>query len=131
MLLRHTHDIDVRNCCFTLLRQIVERLDMMDKETWAQEVALLKTLAEDRKAFCKDCLGVEEAYGKHISMVIVNGGAVPRALEGNKAAQQLASLGKWVRWLACTMLPDVYKTLRESQAKDNHSSCEGPEVVKD
>ena len=115
VLLQHTYDIDVKNCCFSLLPQIVERLDLQDKEFWADELSLLKRLSEDRGGFCRDCLGVEEAYGKHWAMVIVNGGAPPKALEKNAYAQQLANLGRWVRWLACTMLPGVLKALKEGQ----------------
>ena len=63
ILLRDTVDLDIENCIFSLLGQIVKRLDFVDPKTWTEELGLLQTLQSGRKELCQQRLGVNEAVG--------------------------------------------------------------------
>ena len=59
ILLDNTLDIDIRNCVFVLLSQMVKRVGVSDSDKY---IRLLDELASDRKAFCEKKLGMSEVH---------------------------------------------------------------------
>jgi len=109
-LLDHTEDLDIENCCFTILHQLVVRLE---SPLPAEMLSVLERLALHRGKVCTEELQVNESTGKDILNRILNGGGIPDQLKGNEFAIDVQRLARWLRWMACTLLPEVYQSCRE------------------
>lgn len=57
--------------------QIVHRVELVDAQMYADEVACLTRLATERDAICKSELRVPPAYGKRVLLTVLAGGAPP------------------------------------------------------
>ena len=126
ILLHNTEDLDIANCVFVLLAQMVKRLDLVDTAPWKQEMMLLDKLASDRAGVCRDDLKVSEAEGKQWLHIIVNGGTPPPEMANLPFMTNLSQLGRFLRWLACSVLPDVHIALRNSKTNEKkwpEASC--------
>ena len=115
VLLDDTVDFDIVNCVFVLLAQVIERLQLADKETWQDEIELLQQVALDRKGFCEEKLKMSVAEGKEVLRSMLHGGSPPAALSTNSAATRLVALARFLRWLACSAVPDLYSNLRSEE----------------
>ena len=87
----------------------------------AEDAALLEELATSRAAFCETKLMMPESVGKHVLHLIISGGSVPENLKDNVHAEAVARLARWLRWLACTMLPEVHSTVRSRKLEEGKS----------
>ena len=104
-LLGHTVDLDIENCCFVILHQLVQK---MNTDIPEESLQLLALLATERGQFCRDQLHTDVATGKHLLNCLINGGGVPAQWEGNPSIAAVQRLAFYLRWLACTELPEVY-----------------------
>ena len=111
LLLQGTVTFNISNAMPTLLCQLVDRLDVIDKECWGEELHLLRRLCDDRAGFCKEDLGMPETLGKQIVLDVLRGGAIPEARKGNTGMQKVARLARFLRWLAVDQMGDVYLAL--------------------
>ena len=68
----------------------------------------------------------QQVEGKKVLHVLISGGSLPAHLKDNAAAKSVMKLARWLRWLACSMLPDVYTAIMEKkleQGKSPEASC--------
>ena len=56
------------------------------------------------------------------SWVSACGSSVPAQFAGNPVLRSVANAGRWLRWLACSLLPDLY------EAKRNDPGCRWAEA---
>ncbi|CAE7650574.1 unnamed protein product [Symbiodinium sp. CCMP2592] len=115
-LSEHTCDLDIANCCLTILRQLIDKMEPTPGlPTHLRSV--LDRCVEDREAFARDCLDMSTTEAKALINVIFNGGA-PSAGVQNDSVQKLQSLGIYCRWLACNALPEEYDRLANDAKKE-------------
>ena len=126
-----TIDIDISNCMFTVLHQLI-RLMQIEKDIKAafrEELDLLEQLANRRDDLCKNVLKVEVQVGKAILNAVAMGQSVPAyRFKKNDGAISLlegvAKLARFVRWLAATCMPDELAVLaKDSKVNWAYSSC--------
>ena len=55
----------------------------------------------------------QQVVGKPLLHVLISGGNLPSFLKDNVDAISVVRLARWLRWLACSLLPDVFATVRE------------------
>ena len=60
-----------------------------------------------------------QEQGKKVLTKVLYGGAPPPSLQENSFLQQLAKVSLYLRWLAVTLLPDEYDTVKNDQSKKN------------
>ncbi len=116
-VLGNTVDIDIVNCMLQVLHQAVQRVDIIDKETWKVELQTLHDLATDRTRICLDELSLQASAGKETILRIVNGGSIPENLRSNEYAHRISKLARWLRWLSVTLFPDMFQALKTSTNK--------------
>lgn len=102
VLLAGTHDLDISNCVFTLLSQLVQRLEVSPPMPEALNAVFTKC-AESRDEICSD-LKMSTAEGKQLLVSILYGAAVPDELQGNQLLINLSKLSLYLRWLAISLL---------------------------
>ena len=115
-LLPHTVDLDIHNCCFVLLKQLFEKLNL-GALIPAELNEVLVRCADSRASVCTEDLGVSPARGKLILNTVLNGGRPPKDLLANSFLRRLQSLSVWCRWLACSLLPQVHEVMQSRDDK--------------
>lgn len=103
----HTLDLDIENCCFVLILQLLTKLELVTcmPEEYMQ---VIQRCAEDRAGVITDELKTTANHGKHILTSVLNGGAPPAGYEGNAFLMRLSRASKFLRWMACSVAPGVY-----------------------
>ncbi len=76
LVLSQTVDLDISNAMFVILKQVLERLDVVDKVQWAEELSTLTDLAVRRDDICKEELQMTVPHGKRTLHAIACGGGV-------------------------------------------------------
>ena len=112
----HTFDLDIFNCCPTILKMLVERLQPSPPMP-ADLKDTLRDIAVNRQAFV-DGLGMTTAEGKQVINKVLNGGAVPENLKTNSGMLRLQRLSLYLRWLACNALYDDYRAICDKKNKE-------------
>ena len=83
----HTIDLDIQNCCLTLLQQIISKTapqpPMPD-----DLVQLMDRLVKDRAGVLKE-LSLHTVEGKEMINTVLNGGSPPTSLRNNEIVQSL------------------------------------------
>lgn len=119
LLLAHTLDIDVKNSIFVLLKQAVDRLEVKySAEVFKGCLDTLSALASDRAKFCREEMGVNEVTGKAVLHSMVNGSACPEDYKDQPGVQKLRDLSRFLRWLACSLMPKEFEAIMEDKQKD-------------
>ena len=114
VLLNLTHDLDLENCLFSLALQMIERLDIVDKDFWAEELLTLEELATKRAEVCRVELDLPKTLGKLLLHQVFNGAAIPHAYEKNAYLMKVTRLGRFMRCLSVSLMPDVHSILSTS-----------------
>ena len=109
-LLSHTIDLDIENCMFTICWQIVEKIGVVLPLNLGQ---VLKDCAQKRDIMITNHLDVDRETGKHVLTAVMNGGGLTSRWADNPFLKQLQQLARFMRWLSCSLLPDVYHHCRE------------------
>ena len=115
-LLPHTQDLDIENCMFVIAEQLVDKLQPVP----AMPVALrkvLQTCASARESICRDILKCDMTTGKHVLTAVVNGATIPSRWSDNEFLITLQKAALFLRWMACSLLPDVYAACKEDDAR--------------
>ena len=111
----HCVDLDIQNCCLTLVYQILEKI----KPTPAlpQKLSeLLYELAYKREDFFRK-INAHHSEGKQLVNTVVNGGRIPDNFKNDENVQSLQKLSLYLRWTACNLLHDDYLNLKDVKSK--------------
>ena len=74
----HAQDFDIKNCVFTLLAQMVDKLQVNQLHPLCA-FTCIRECAADREAVCRR-MGLSLEEGKQVLHKTVNGGAVPSSV---------------------------------------------------
>ena len=116
LLCPKTYDLDIQNCVFVVLEQLVGKLGV----TPAIPDFVQKTLekcAKSREEVCIKELGATVASGKKILHEVLFGGGIPQAYLQNTFMIQFQKTARYLRWLACSLIPDVYERTKDMADK--------------
>ena len=116
----HTVDLDIQNCCLTLLQQIIDKVKPQPPMP-THLVELMDRLVNDRAAVLSQ-LGLHIVEGKEMINTVLNGGSPPSALKNNEIVHGLQRISQYVRWMACNLLHDDYMSLADNKQKTFPSS---------
>ena len=106
--LAHTHDLDIKNCLFTVVHQLVKRLDLEDPALFAAELEVLASLRDNRDEMIRTQLGANVADGKAILHTVISGGHPPQDLVAHPLLEAVGRLSRMLRWLSCSILNPLY-----------------------
>jgi len=107
VLVPHTKDLDIENCCFSLTWQLVEMLEL--RYPIPEDIKdVMRRCALERDAVCTDMLKMNLPEGKQVLNSVFNGGRPPRGLEQNEFLKGLQRASRFMRWLACSLALDLY-----------------------
>jgi len=116
-LVPDTIDFDICNAVFTTVSQMIERLDPAHLSDFSEEVALIRSLAQSRETVIESQLRTDHPSGKRLLLSVLGGMSVPEAYEGNATVEKLRRASRFLRWLACTCLPNTYNTLSRDDSR--------------
>ena len=123
-LLPHTVDLDIKNCLFTIAAQILDKLQVVDAGHWDEEIATIKTLAEDRDRAIKEHLRIDTPTGKILLLTVFGGSNLEDTMSDNLFLKNVSKAGKFFRWCAVSAMPDVFAVLNTEGGKDfPEASC--------
>ncbi len=106
---RNTVDLDIENCMFTIIAQLVEKLGV---QMPGELETTLKLCAHERARVCTEMLRCDLTTGKQVLTATMNGASIPPRWEKNEVLLAVQKLARYMRWLACSLLPDVYENCR-------------------
>ena len=119
-LFQGTHDLDIENSVFTILAQLLPKLEL--SPSLPDELSeLLSRCATERAAVCGD-LGLSVPAGKKVLTAILYGGHPPKSLESHNIIQELQRLSLYLRWVAASACPNEFQQFCEDGAKRNPDS---------
>ena len=99
-------DLDIENCSFTLLLQILDNLKPRH-ECWSAVRQTLYLCATSRRTVIEETLKLSLSEGKHLLQKVLNGGAPPDKLAKNLFIEELQRASLFCRWVAATMLKNI------------------------
>ena len=111
----HTVDLDIQNCCLTLVYQIVQKL--RPDPALPEDLGIVFNQVANKRAEFIARLGLQSAEGKEVLNTVFNGGAAPKKLRDNETIKQLQRIALYVRWVACNLLHDDYMSLDDNKTK--------------
>jgi hypothetical protein len=104
----HTMDIDQVNSVFVILDQLLDKLEVAT--VMPSEVRkVIKDCAVTREHVCRNILHVDMATGKQLLHAVLHGGNIKAPYESNEFLKTLQKASTYLRWLACSLLPDAYE----------------------
>ncbi|CAE7258342.1 unnamed protein product [Symbiodinium microadriaticum] len=107
----HTIDLDIQNCCLTLLQQILAQT--VPQPAMPDDLAhLMDRLVKDRAGVLKQ-IGLHIVEGKEMINTVLNGGNPPTSLKNNELIQGLQKISLYIRWVACNLLHADYMSLQK------------------
>ena len=116
----HTIDLDIQNCCLTLLQQILAQT--APQPAMPDDLAhLMDRLVKDRAGVLKQ-IGLHIVEGKEMINTVLNGGNPPTSLKNNELIQGLQKISLYIRWVACNLLHADYMSLADQKQKTFPSS---------
>ena len=108
LLLPDTVDLDIHNCIFTVMDQLLTRLEPFPPLPEQCRVALHRCAA-DRDAVCRESLNTSPEKGKTLLVSRLYGAAPPGDLVKNEFVQKLQRVSIYCRWLAIGLLHQEYE----------------------
>ena len=85
----HAVDLDIHNCCLTLVYQIVQKLS--PDPALPEELGIVFDQVANKRAEFIASLGLQNAEGKEVINTVLNGGTPPKKLKDNEAIKKLRS----------------------------------------
>ena len=113
----HTVDLDIKSAQLTICDQLVRKLGVKDREHFETAMRVLEEVAPDRDAWVMQHLGMGPAEGKDLLLTTLGGKRPPAALANNPSVQAVVRLSRFLRWLACSALPNTYAAYCEEKRK--------------
>lgn len=115
-LLPHTHDLDIHNSVFTLLSQLLQKLDVSPRLPNNLATALERCVSA-RDQICLEELKVHRERGKKILTAVLYGGSIPQEFAQNAFLCELSKISLYLRWLAISLLTDEFVKFCSGDAK--------------
>lgn len=112
-LLAHTHDLDIHNSVFTVLSQLLDKLQVFPAMPQDLRSAFDRCVF-DRDKVCREVLNVGREEGKCILTATLYGGSIPEHLAGNEFLTRLSKVSIYMRWLAISLLEDEFHRFRST-----------------
>ena len=109
-VLDHTIDLDIENCSFVLMYQLLNKLQPLHP-LWAKANQVLRMCAQERSTVIEQHLQTYTCKGKVVMQKIFNGGKIPTEYAKNKFCADLQKTSVLCRWAAATAIPDAYAEL--------------------
>ena len=103
-----TTDLDISNCMFTLLHQLVQKINVTPAIP-SEVLDTLRQCANSRDVIATDVLQTSLAECKSMLATVFNGEQPGDRWKGHAFINRVRTLGRYMRWLACSVLPDVYQ----------------------
>ena len=118
-LLSHTHDLDIHNSVFTVLSQLLDKLQVVP--AMPQDIrSAFDSCVSDRDKVCREELNVGREEGKRILTATLYGGSIPEHLAGNEFLIRLSKVSIYMRWLAISLLEDEFHRFRSTDVNKNN-----------
>ena len=120
ILLPDTADIDIKNCAFTLVVQMIDNM-VLDPAVLASvkpEMDVLREVAYTRGETTRQELSMAMNEWKELLLEVFNGSKIPDDLANNEFLKTLSSAGRFCRFLAMSQLPDTFAMVKANKAKD-------------
>eukprot|EP00435_Cladocopium_sp_Y103_P006661 s2897_g2.t1 len=117
-LLENTYDLDISNSMFTLLPQLMEKVDTQPALPGPLQ-EIMQRVRDDRTKLCEEDLGLSVPEGKRIVTAVFRGSALPAAHAQKDALHRLQKASRWYRWAAASLLPEEYIRLCADTSKRN------------
>ena len=105
---RHTIDLDIENCMFTLMDQLVKRIEvspLIPREIFDT----LSQCANNRDDVAKHVLRTSLAECKSLLTTVFNGGQWTGHFANHDFTDRVRSLGRYMRWIACSLSTAVFR----------------------
>ena len=112
-LLSHTHDLDIHNSVFTVVSQLLDKLQIAPALPQGIRSALDRCVS-DRDKVCSDELQTSREGGKQILTAVLYGGAIPQRFAGNEFLIRLSKVSLYMRWLAISLFEDEFHRFRST-----------------
>ena len=112
-LLSHTHDLDIHNSVFTVVSQLLDKLQIAPALPQGIRSALDRCVS-DRDKVCSDELQTSREGGKQILTAVLYGGAIPQRFAGNDFLIRLSKVSLYMRWLAISLFEDEFHRFRST-----------------
>ena len=84
--------------------------------------AVLEKLALHRSDVCEEQLHTDEVSGKELLTRMLGGSGIPSQWVGNDFVADVQKLVRCLRWLACTLLPEVHDKCKQDGRRYPESS---------
>ena len=117
ILLPDTHDLDIENAIFTIMPQLLNRLELeprMPEDCWEA----LRSCWTDRAGVCSK-LGMSTGEGKHLLVSMFFGAGCPKSLQKHDFVHEFQKAAIFCKWVAAGVMPEEYKTLQQDEKKKN------------
>ena len=98
-------DLDITNCCFVLLLQVLDKLEPQHPQ-WPGVRETLRECAQERDVVMRHKLKTVPEVGKHLLIKVFNGGLPPQDFEKNEFILKLQRASTFCRWVAASLLPE-------------------------
>ena len=127
-MLQGTVDLDIHSAVLTIAWQLVEKMDLAEKDVFREELELLKRLADDRdEVLQKELTSMGHQAAKRFVLETV-GGSGAFDVGAEPFARKLQRVSRMLRWVACSALPDVYGSFAsDAEQRDDAKKEKWPE----
>ena len=105
----HTCDLDIVCAMFSLIAQMICRLQLQSIHCYEREIALISRLAFQRDDICKDELKVGAAEGKELLFNALCGASI--ADDAVPFLMRVQEAGQFYRWLAVSVVEPQFLVL--------------------
>ena len=118
LLCPDTHDFDIQNAVFVILHQLIKKLQgSIDVPDFVLET--IQRCAEHRNIICEEDMETSIKEGKHVLHEVLFGAVVPACYAHVGFLSQLHKTSIYMRWLACSLLQDVFERVQAMADKKN------------
>ena len=111
----HKTDLDIQNCCLTIIQQIIRKT--MPDPALPQDLEEALDEVTNRRAEILQKLGEQPVEGKEIINTVLNGGTPPSHLREHDLIKKLQQISIYIRWMACNLLYSDYQLLKNVKHK--------------
>ncbi|CAE8656395.1 unnamed protein product [Polarella glacialis] len=104
----HTMDLDQVNSVFVILDQLLDKLEI--STVIPNDIRkVISDCAHRREQVCRVDLQTDISTGKQLLHSVLHGGLLKTPHESNVFLQKLQKASIYLRWLACSIMPDAYE----------------------